>query len=117
MRCPRVSSGVPRPSTPDAKVAAAKAAAAKTTSTGTGKTAPKPSYLAPGQTKPIPAPKASSADRIAEAEAADKLGLAKIYASSPAMAPAAKKLIAEILAKYPNTAAAKEARELQKKLP
>ena len=102
---------------PDAKVAAAQAAAAKTTSTGTGKTAPKPSYLAPGQTKPIPAPKASSADRIAEAEAADKLGLAKIYATSPAMAPAAKKLIAEILAKYPNTAAAKEARELQKKLP
>jgi hypothetical protein len=104
--------------TPDAKAVAAKTAAAAAAAKAVNpRTAPKSTYLAPTAKPAATALAPSSSDRIAEAEAADKLGLAKIYATSPSMAPAAKRLVAEILAKYPNTAAAKEAQELQKKLP
>lgn len=98
--------------TPDALVAKAKPKPRTS-----AKDRPVKTYLAPTKAKTTPAVKTVGlASRLAEAEAADKLGLAKIYVNGK-MNTAAKKLLDEILGSYPNTAAAKEAAELRKKLP
>ena len=68
-----------------------------------------------GKSGSTPSGKALST-RVAEAEAADKLGLAKLYLESK-LNDSAKKLLQQILTKYANTAAAKEAATLIKKLP
>jgi len=101
--------------TPDAAVAAARpkpAVGSKARPTG--------SYLAPTKPKTPDTPAAPSlSEQLAEAEAADKLGLAKICMDSKdaSMQAAAKKHLNEILTKYPTTKAAAEARKLLEKLP
>ncbi len=81
------------------------------------------SYLLGGDSKPSPAgkpePKAATlADQVAEAEAADKLSLAKICADSDNadMKSKARSLLKEIVSKYPDTKAAAKAADLLKKL-
>jgi len=101
--------------TPDASVAVAKPRP------GTNpKGKPGASYLAPTKAKPKGTPGAPNlSEQLAEAEAADKLGLAKLCMGSKdaKMKAAAKKLLGEILTKYPKTKAAAEARQLATKLP
>ena len=119
--------GVPKsfgwlPPAVDGKVTADSTVAAAKPNPGTSKGQPKPgtSYLLPDQPKPIePAKPATLSEQLAEAEAADKLSLAKIYmeGEEAGMKAAAKQRLQEILATYPNTKAASEARELIKKLP
>jgi len=101
--------------TPDAAVAKDKPAAK-----GPSKAVTTGSYLAPTKPKTTePAAAPSLSEQLAEAEAADKLGLAKICMDSndAKMKAAAKKHLNEILAKYPHTKAAAEARNLLEKLP
>jgi hypothetical protein len=98
--------------TPDATVA-------KATPNSTGKTTPKTSYLAPSKPTKPPAPTVSLPQKLAEAEAGDKLSLAKICMDSTnaQMRAKAKQLLQDILANYSSTKAAGEAAELIKKLP
>lgn len=89
-------------------------------SASAGKVAAAPAATAPAaapSSAPAPTPSlAPLGDRLAEAEAADKLSLAKLHISSK-LDSSAKKLLQEIVAAWPNTAAAKEAAELLKTLP
>ena len=99
--------------TPDATLA-------KVKPKSTGKTTPKSSYLVPTKaTKPAAAPAVSLSQKLAEAEAGDKLSLAKICMDSTnaQMRAKAKQLLQDILANYSSTKAAGEAAELIKKLP
>lgn len=70
----------------------------------------------PGKAAPAKIARKPLDVRVAEAEAADKLDLAKVYMGSK-LNSSAKKLLREILDTYPDTAAGKEAAELIKKLP
>jgi len=66
-------------------------------------------------TGPQLGPDAPLERRLAEAKAADKLGLAKMYLDGK-MTDAARRTLREIVSKYPGTAAAREAAELLKGL-
>ncbi len=94
--------------TPDATIAKPKTAKTKSPPSGS-------SYLVPGP-KPKPsAPKqASLQQRLAAAEAADKLQMAKLCLSSKGegMKAKARELLKDIIAKYPATPSATEAKEL-----
>jgi len=101
--------------TPDATLTSPKG-----TPRGRNAAQPKDSYLAPDRPKATPdAPQPSLNEMVAEAEAADKLGLAKICTDSKddAMKAKAKELLREVITKYPTTKAAAEAKTLLEKLP
>jgi tetratricopeptide (TPR) repeat protein len=75
-----------------------------------------PGKATPGKATPPKVSRKALDVRVAEAEAADKLDLAKLYMGSK-LNSSAKKLLREIIDTYPDTAAGKEAVELVKKLP
>ncbi len=94
--------------TPDATIAKPKTPKGKTHTPGS-------SYLLPAQESKSTKPKvAPLAQRLAEAEAADKLQMAKLCMTSKdqAMKAKARELLKEIVAKYAATPSAAEAKEL-----
>jgi len=101
--------------TPDAAVAAGKPRSASRKPVK-----PSSSYLAPDRPTPKSTkPTQSLTELVAEAEAADKLSLAKICMDSKdaGMKAKAKQLLQEVITKYPSTKAAGEAQKLVGKLP
>ncbi len=94
--------------TPDATIAKPKAGGTKTLPPGS-------SYLVPGKVDKPTAPKvASLQERLAAAEAADKLQMAKLCMTSKdkAMKAKSRELLKEIVTKYATTPSATEAKEL-----
>jgi len=94
--------------TPDATVA-------KPASTGRKPAEPASSYLVPDPaTKPAGAQQAPLEQRLAEAQAAEKLDMAKLCMASDdaAMKARARELLDEIVTKFPSTPSAAEAKQL-----
>jgi len=96
------------------------ATAAKPASTGRKTAEPASSYLVPDQAANQPATgrQAPMEQRLAEAQAADKLQMAKLCMGSEAapMKARARELLAEIVTKFASTPSAAEAKELLAKL-